>query len=177
MRVILIRHATACGQSPDADLTKEGHKQADNLSSALANLGTDMLFSSPYKRAKQTILPYARISGLKITTLNNLHERVLSLEPKPDWLTHIDRSFQNRDYALPGAESLNDTFARAQSALTEILKINAKRPAAVSHGNLIASVLHHIDPNFGFESWKTMANPDLYEICFENGQPSSFSRL
>lgn len=175
--VILIRHAASSGQAPNAELTDDGHQQAQELAKALARLNPDALFASPYQRAQQTVQPFAKASGLTINTLNDLQERVLATEPVPNWLHHIQLSFNDRDHALTGGESLNDTCARAITAISDIRRRGAKRPVAVSHGNLIASLLHQIDPNFGYDNWKSMKNPDLFEIHFTDQQPSSFSRL
>lgn len=147
------------------------------MATTLAQLNPDTLFASPYQRAQQTIQPFATASGLTINTLNDLQERVLAHEPVPNWLHHIQLSFDDRDHALTGGESLNDTCAHAIAALSDILRTGAKRPLAVSHGNLIASLLHQIDPDFGYDNWKSMKNPDLFEVHFTDQKPSSFSRL
>lgn len=101
----------------------------------------------------------------------------MSPTPQSDWLTHIKTSFEDETYALAGGEGLADTVRRGQNAIAHIANVPALRPAAVSHVNLIASLLHRLDPAFGFEDWHAMANSDLFKITFENNQPQSFGRI
>ena len=177
MRLILLRHAAALGQAPEADLSDAGYQQAEKLAEHLGQHPIDTVFSSPYKRAVETIAPFAQQADLKIHTLDNLRERTLSATPREDWLKHVELSFQDRHYKLPGGENLHMTTQRALAAIETIKASGAMLPAIVSHGNLIASLLSHIDPGFGFLGWQTMENPDGYEVSLYNGQPSQFRRL
>jgi 2,3-bisphosphoglycerate-dependent phosphoglycerate mutase len=34
----------------------------------------------------------------------------------------------------------------------------------VSHGQLLSLVLHSIDPSFGYASWASLSNPDVFLI-------------
>lgn len=175
--IIVIRHATSSGQAPDADLTPQGHAQARHLTNKLASLGIDSLYASPYRRAQATIAPFSQKTGLKIKTLPGLHERILAPHALPDWLDHIERSFDDPTYHLIGGESLNETRARAAKALAIVANSGATRPVVVSHGMLIASVLNGIDPAFGFESWRAMKNPNLYILTLKNGMPDRYRQI
>lgn len=175
--IVLIRHAVSAGQEPEAELTPLGVEQAHALAERLCELGVDAAYSSPYRRAESTIMPFALRAGLPVTTLVDLHERILSPTPTPDWLGHVERSFRDFDYTLPGGESLRDSHRRALIALEAIARAGHELPAAVSHGNLIASVLHSIDPSFGFGSWREMRNPDLFEIALSTNTPVGYRRI
>ncbi len=135
------------------------------------------MVSSPYLRAKNTAAPFATHNGLAVEVHDDLYERVLSLEPLPDWLVHVRRSFEDFDYAVGGGESLNATCDRALGALRDVLGLGYGFPAVVTHGNLIASILGRVDPAFGFEEWRTMKNPDLFVLRFEAGTPVEFTRI
>ena len=175
--LILIRHAQSSGQSPDAELTDLGTQQAIALADFLMPLGVDGLFSSPYQRAQATITPFGERAGLPLTIVPDLHERVLSPEPLDDWLDHIARSFVEKSYKMPGGESLSETSMRGLSALRTISKSGGNLPAAASHGNLIASILNSIDPDFGFDQWRTMRNPDVFELKLQDGLPIDYRRM
>lgn len=177
MHLILLRHAAALGQAPEANLSDAGYQQAEKLAVYLTQQPIDAVFSSPYKRAVETIAPFAQQTGLKIHTLDHLRERTLSAIPRDDWLEHVELSFQNRDYKLPGGESLHMTTQRALTAIETIKASGVLLSVAVSHGNLIASLLRHIDPDFGFPDWQAMQNPAGYEVSFHDGQPRQFREL
>ncbi len=175
--LILIRHAQSSGPSPDAELTEIGTQQALALADFLVPFGIDSLFSSPFKRAQATLAPFGARVGLPLAVLADLHERVLSPLPTDDWLDHIARSFDDKTYKLPGGESLLDARVRGLQALHIISKSSGSLPAAVSHGNLMASILTTIDPDFGFDQWRTMRNPDVFEVKLQGGLPKDYRRI
>lgn len=143
----------------------------------MGRLKVDGVVSSPYLRARNTAAPFAAGNGLAVEVHDDLYERVLSLEPLPDWLVHVRRSFEDFDYAVGGGESLNATCDRALGALRDVLALRHGFPAVVTHGNLIASILGRVDPAFGFEQWRTMKNPDLFSLTFEAGTPVGYTRI
>jgi 2,3-bisphosphoglycerate-dependent phosphoglycerate mutase len=178
MRLLLVRHASSSGQEPDAHLSGDGMVQAQGLAGELAKLGVDELYASPYRRAVDTVTPFALAAGLRINIVEDLRERKLANGWRPDFLVHMERSFQDPAYRLEGGESLNQTSERGLSALAWIAReARGDRPAAASHGNLIASVLRTIDPEFGFAAWKTMRNPDMFDVTMRDGKPVAFDRI
>ena len=92
-------------------------------------------------------------------------------------LDHIKRSFADRNYSLPGGESLANTARRGLRALRQIAAADAFKPAAFSHGNLIASILQSVDSSFDFDEWQAMTNPDLFEVSVIDGGPIRFRRI
>jgi 2,3-bisphosphoglycerate-dependent phosphoglycerate mutase len=178
MRIVLIRHAQSMGQEPDADLTPAGHAQAHALVSVLEALGAGELFSSPYRRAVATVAPFANRTGLKVNIVEDLRERKLAEGWLPDFMVHMERSFADSDYRLDGGESLTMTARRGLSGLAQVANAaQTSRPAVASHGNLIASLLRIVDPAFGFEEWKAMRNPHVFEVEFVGGAVARYRNL
>lgn len=178
MRVLLIRHAQSLGQEPDADLSAEGHEQAHALIPRLGVLGVREVFSSPYRRAAATVGPFARREGLTVEIIDDLRERKLAPNWTPDFMVHMERSFADEHYCLKGGESLWNTAMRGLRGVAAVANMaRTANPAVASHGNLIASVLRTIDPSFGFDAWRAMRNPHLFELEWENGRPVSFRDL
>ncbi|MBP6012907.1 MAG: histidine phosphatase family protein [Alphaproteobacteria bacterium] len=175
--MIFVRHCQSSGQAPDAPLTPQGAADARALTDRLLQLGIDAVYSSPYLRAVQTIEPFAAKHALPINIEFDMRERRLSAEPLDDWLDHIRQSFANLDHRAPGGETLREAQSRGLAALQ---RIHMQRPACAvvaSHGNLLASLLHRMDPSFGFEAWQTMPNPALYRVALTAGVPTSFEVL
>ena len=168
--ILLVRHAQSSGQAPGAPLTLVGDRQAEQLATDLAVYAGWPIFCSPYLRARQTSAPFARLTEVPVTELEDLEERVLSPEPRDDWLEHVNRSFRDPDHALPGGESLRQTADRGLAAIAKA----GSQSIVVSHGNLIAAVLNRIDPQFGFDQWKALRNPHVILLHVLNGVPSSF---
>ena len=177
-KLVLIRHCESSGQAPDAPLTAAGAQAAEALADALQALRPDAVYSSPYRRALTTVQPFADRAGLAIVQDPRLHERVLCEAPLDDWLDHIRRSYEDMDHvAGTGGESLRQTQTRALAALADIVARGHRLPVVASHGNLISSVLRAADPAFGFEAWRSLKNPDLFELSFGGGQLVSYRRI
>ncbi|HEX4197703.1 MAG TPA: histidine phosphatase family protein [Caulobacteraceae bacterium] len=176
--LILIRHCESSGQTPDAALTEAGARAAEALIDRLQELDPDAVYSSPYRRARTTVQPFADRAGLSVTLDERLHERVLSAEPLDDWLEHIRRSYEDIDHRPgEGGETLRETQARGLAALNEIVARGHRLPVVASHGNLISTVLRAANPRFGFDDWRGLRNPDLFELTFEAGRLDGYRRL
>jgi 2,3-bisphosphoglycerate-dependent phosphoglycerate mutase len=78
---------------------------------------------------------------------------------------------------LPAGKSLNTVRSRGLAALCDIAERGHHLPIAASHGNLISAVLRAADPSFGFEQWRALRNPELFELRFSRGRLESWSRL
>jgi 2,3-bisphosphoglycerate-dependent phosphoglycerate mutase len=48
---------------------------------------------------------------------------------------------------------------------------------AATHGNLLALLLNGLDSRFGYEFWKSMTFPDVYELRFQDAALSSVRRV
>jgi broad specificity phosphatase PhoE len=72
----IVRHCKATGQQPEAPLTPAGLADAALLADQLAALPLDRIISSPFLRARQTIVPLAERLGLPIASDARLAERV-----------------------------------------------------------------------------------------------------
>ncbi|KAJ54280.1 hypothetical protein ACMU_18835 [Actibacterium mucosum KCTC 23349] len=177
MRALLVRHAESTGQAPEAPLSETGRQQANSLAHSLRDLNAGPLYASPYTRARQTIAPYADLTAQSVKTVDGFHERVLSPEPLIDWQDHLRRSFANSNYACPQGESMSQVRSRAAIALIQIERFSKGLPTIVTHGGLIASLLQAADPSFGFEDWRGLRNPDLFDVEIETGRVLSFTRL
>jgi len=65
--IFLVRHAEKVKDgSDDPVLTPEGKARADELMYILKHVRLDVIYSTPYKRTKQTVLPTAEDKNLKI---------------------------------------------------------------------------------------------------------------
>ena len=173
--LILVRHCEAEGQQPDAPLTAAGHRQALELADFLSAFPVDAIVTSAYLRAQQTIKPLANLLHLGIATDSRLNERILSPHPIDNWRQVVRDSFTDPNLRAPGGESTNEVLRRAWSALNELLRGPHDLPVVVTHGNLLALVLHSVDPDFGYTGWENLSNPDVYRLIGAGGL--SFCRL
>jgi 2,3-bisphosphoglycerate-dependent phosphoglycerate mutase len=164
-QLYLVRHCQAAGQEPDSPLTSDGTAQAADLVRFLSDLPVDRIVSSPFLRARASIMPLARRLDLPVEIDARLAERVLAGPgPLPDWRDHLRAGFADPDLYLPGGESGRTAQARGVAALTDILAHPAQHTAVVTHGNLLALLLQHFDSAYGFDAWQRLTNPDVFVV-------------
>ncbi len=175
--LLFLRHCQTTGQAPDAPLTAQGTEDARHLISQLAPFGIDLIYASPYLRAVQSIEPFAAKHALPINIDRRLRERQLTAEPRDDWLTHARASFDDFDYRAPGGETLREAQTRGLATLKDIAAESPNCALIASHGNILASLLHVMDPSFGFDAWYAMPNPALYRVRLHAGVPTAFATL
>lgn len=159
----LIRHCSATGQEPDAPLTYAGERQALALADFFRDIPVDRIISSDYTRAIASIAPLATSKQLTIETNPKLRERILSLEPRDDWFELLRHSFTDTSFRLPGAESGQDATDRILSVIESLDDVNGTT-VLVTHGNLLALLLQHVDNRYDFDTWRNLSNPDVYRL-------------
>ena len=177
MRAYLVRHAEAVGQADNSPLSQAGEAQAEALAARLGALRAGPLYTSPFLRAQATIAPYAQLSAQRVTVLEDLRERRLSASPLPDWQAHIARSFDDQGYAPPGGESFAGVRTRMMNALRHVVRAGGAAPCVVSHGNAISALFSGCDPDFGYDHWRALGNPDVFEVEVTSHSLVSFARL
>jgi 2,3-bisphosphoglycerate-dependent phosphoglycerate mutase len=176
-RVLLVRHCQSSGREPEAPLTPLGHQQAVTLAAYLSQFDIRYIVTSPFRRALQTIEPFARQMQLPIHVDERFAARRLSAHPLEDWLSHISESFIDFDHRAPGGESSREAQHRGRMALEAILAQTRELPVVVTHGNLLTLILHSIDASFGFAAWERLTNPDIYLVKVDSQKRYSFQRM
>jgi 2,3-bisphosphoglycerate-dependent phosphoglycerate mutase len=167
-RIYLIRHCKAEGQHSSAPLTVEGLEQAHRLADFLSTRHIDHIISSSYQRAIATITPLAQRIDLSVNTDARLCERILSSEALDNWEEKLYDTFQDNEMRLPGGESSFEAMERGISVLEELFEQSANNIAIVTHGNIMCLMLRYYDRKYGFEEWRQLTNPDIFELVLTN---------
>ncbi len=168
--IYIVRHAKAEGQPLHASLTAEGEGQAHHLAAFLEKYPVEAIYSSPYKRALQTIQPFAERTGIPLHEDDRLGERILSSKDLPDWKGKLRESFEDFSLALPGGESNEQAMGRAASFIEDVAKRKEDHIVVVSHGNLTTLFLRYFDEKYGFEELFALTNPDVYLVKVDEGR-------
>ena len=177
MRVLLIRHAESQPNPnlPESEwpLSPAGQLQAEALIRPLEKQGAEVLYSSPFRRAIDTIKPFARAAGLPISIKRSLRERKLTSGFHPGWKELIRKAWDDLEFKSPGGESGLDCQARMRTRVDSLAARNPGRTIVVaSHGNAIALYLNSLDNSFGWEAWAAMKNPDVFCVEYRSaGSP------
>ncbi|GGB65320.1 histidine phosphatase family protein [Fictibacillus barbaricus] len=164
MKIIAVRHCKAEGQESDAPLTIEGEQQARELVEFLKDKQFDRVISSPFKRAIDTIKPFAEKNGLHIKIDERLAERILSAESDPNWRKNLERTYKEEHLKFPGGESTYEAKQRIMSFIKDLQSNSYESVLIVTHGNLLSLLINLFEPAFGFKEWELLSNPDVYLI-------------
>lgn len=69
--VILVRHAEKGTDDPkDPDLSEAGKQRAQHLAQVLKEIKVDAIYSTPYKRTRNTVTPLAEAKGISVLNYN-----------------------------------------------------------------------------------------------------------
>lgn len=173
----IIRHCKAEGQDREAPLTAQGVEDARSLAQFLDKFQVEQIYSSPFRRAIQTIQPFADQKNINIHLDERLSERLLSTIDLPNWLELYRRTFDELDLCFEGGESSRATMDRAVSLVHEVLETGDNRICFVTHGGLTSMLLKYYNNQFHFEDWQKMSNPDVFRICFVEGVSPRVERI
>ena len=168
MTLYWIRHCATNGNWPEVPLTEAGERQALVLADLLAPRGIRRVISSPYRRAVQSIEPFAAQAGLTIETDERLRERVLSPVPVDDRMGLIRRTFEDHDFCVEGGETGRSAADRAEAVVREAIA-SREDVALVSHRTLTALILDRLGRRFTFDDWPSLTTPDVYRIRVIDG--------
>jgi 2,3-bisphosphoglycerate-dependent phosphoglycerate mutase len=172
MKIIAVRHCRATGQKSDAPLTDEGIQQAEDLARFLESYQFDCVISSPFKRAVDTIKPFAELHDTQIKTDERLAERILSTQTDPewDWKSQLKRTYDEEHLKFPGGESTFEAKQRIKSLINDLQAGSYNSVLLITHGNLLSLLINLYNPAFGFNEWELLSNPDVYLIDLQNNE-------
>jgi 2,3-bisphosphoglycerate-dependent phosphoglycerate mutase len=171
--VVLVRHAqavvrTADGpEEPDRPLTAEGRRQALGLVETLSGLGPVAVWSSPYRRAVQTVEPTARALGLAVGTRWELREWEDGLPFTDEWEPHYAESWAKPSWRRPGGESMEQVTVRAVAAVRTLARECVGRVVLVGgHGTFLTRALGGFGEPVDAAFWHGMPTPAVFRLRF-----------
>lgn len=183
--IYLIRHAESAyrhGEERSRGLTDAGRAEARRVADRLRSRPIRAVYSSPYERALQTVRPLAETLGIGVVELEPLRERAMADESAAlSWAEvqeAMRRSFEQPELALPGGESLREAQRSVAATAASLLRAHPGESIALgTHGRIMAALLAHYDPSFGFDAWQSLSMPDVYRLTFRDGSFAGMERI
>jgi 2,3-bisphosphoglycerate-dependent phosphoglycerate mutase len=167
--VFLVRHAHS-NYTPDElnrPLSEEGLKSAEEVTKILSKENISHVYSSPYRRAVQTIQGIAKKNYLVVMTDDDFRERNISSGPVDYFDSAVEMLWIDFSFALSGGESSRDAQYRGVRAIDRILNKHPGCNTAVgTHGNLMALIMNYYDKKYDYTFWKNLCMPDIYRLSF-----------
>ena len=161
--VYFIRHAesdTSVLEGRIRPLTERGLASRVLVTGFLQDKDIELVFSSPFKRAVDTISPFAKKSGLDIEIIEDLREQKSSSDMRrenPEASSYLRRQWANFDYSYSDGETIGEVQSRNIAALKGILTKHKNKNIAIgTHGTALTTIINYYDNSYGFEAFEEM---------------------
>lgn len=156
--VWMIRHAQADANVSDPlrrPLTEAGKKDCALVTDLLRGQGVSRVFSSPYRRAAETVSDFAKEVGLPVQTDDGFCEfHAGKPMPEAEFLRYVEACFRDPAYMKGGGESFEGLQNRVWRALSRILNACSGQSVAVgTHGVALSALIHRFTPSFGYDGF------------------------
>ncbi|ANC07185.1 MULTISPECIES: histidine phosphatase family protein [Bacillus] len=178
--IYFVRHAhsTYTKEERERPLSEKGHCDAENVTHLLKDKHVDVVISSPYKRAIQTVQGIANTYKLSIQTEEDLRERLLSTELVSNFNDAMQNVWEDWSFAYEGGESNDVAQRRAVICMQNILKqYEGKKIVIGTHGNIMVLLMNYFNSKYDLEFWKTLHMPDVYQLNFDKNRFISAERI
>ena len=152
--IYFIRHAEPNYNNHDdasRELSPKGLTDRTLVTDFLADRSIDLVLSSPFKRAVDTVAPLAESRGLAIGTDADFRERKVGDGWLEDFTTFAKGQWADFDFALEHGESLRQVQTRNLAALGRVLERHPGETVVIgTHGTALSTLVEHFRPGFGY---------------------------
>lgn len=169
-KVYFVRHAKPDFSIKD-DLTRPLSEQGINdcrkVTEFLSDKAITKAFSSPYKRAVDTIRDFTESVNLNIDIIEDFRERKVDNVWIEDFNKFAKDQWADFNYKLSEGECLNEVQKRNVNALMQLLEENADKNIVVgSHGTAMSAIINHFNKEFGYSEFERIKNLMPFIVCF-----------
>lgn len=171
--VFFVRHAEPNYRNHNdalRELTPQGLEDRKLVTAFLADKAIDLVLSSPFKRAVDTVADFAEKRGLPIETVDAFRERRVDSVWIEDFSAFTQQQWRDFTYKRADGECLQEVQERNITALQAVLrKYPGKNIVIGSHGTALSTVIHYYDPAFGYEDFERIKSvlPWIVEFVFD----------
>jgi len=149
-------------------LTNKGLEDSKRIAEVLMSKQIHVIYSSPYKRAIDTVKELADILNLKVATKEDLRERTITDQWIDDFNSFAKCQWEDFEYKLSKGECLRQVQERNIKALKEILDENKDKNVVIgTHGTALSTILNHYDENFGYNEFNRIKSIMPWIIVME----------
>lgn len=172
-RVYFVRHAkpdVSIRDDMTRPLLQEALVDCEKVTEFLADKRIDKVYSSPFKRAVDTVKDFAYKYNHTIEIINDFRERKISNTWIDDFNSFSKKQWEDFSYKLKAGECLREVQTRSVRALTKILKNNKNSNIVIgTHGTALSTIINYYDNNYGLSDFDRIKRiiPFIVQIDFE----------
>ncbi|GAB0168125.1 histidine phosphatase family protein [Lysinibacillus sp. CTST325] len=178
--IYFVRHAHSHYNADEYNrpLSSKGFEDRDRVTRLFENKDIHTIYSSPYKRAVQTVESIAQEHKLQIKTIDSFKERILSNGNLLDFDAAIHQVWRHPNFAFEGGESNETAKERAITTLQKIILTHPNDNIVIgTHGNIMVLMMHYFDVHYDHTFWKKLSMPDVYQLTFQDLALSNVQRI
>ena len=155
--VYFVRHAEPNYENHD-DMTRElsakGLKDRKLVTKFLMDKNIQIVLSSPYKRAVDTVREFAEKKEMDIDIIDGFRERKVDSLWIEDFNSFCKKQWEDFEYKLSDGECLKEVQDRNILALKNIVeKFKGKNIVVGSHGTALSTIVNYYDKKFGYSDF------------------------
>ncbi len=155
--VYFVRHAEPNYENHD-DMTRElsakGLKDRKLVTKFLMDKNIQIVLSSPYKRAVDTVREFAEKKEMNIDIIDGFRERKVDSLWIEDFNSFCKKQWEDFEYKLSDGECLKEVQDRNILALKNIVeKFKGKNIVVGSHGTALSTIVNYYDKKFGYSDF------------------------
>lgn len=171
--VFFVRHAEPNYENHDdasRELSNKGLEDRRLVTDFLLDKQIDIVLSSPYKRAIDTVRDFAEEKGMDITIIDEFKERRVDSGWIEDFNTFCRKQWEDFSYKLSDGECLEEVQNRNVLALNRVLeKYKGNNVVIGSHGTALSTIINYYDNTFGYADFNRIRNlmPWVVQFSFE----------
>lgn len=174
--VYFVRHAEPDYKNHndmERPLTLKGKEDSKLVTDYLKEKEIEIVLSSPYVRAVQTVKDYADSYGHTITTVSDFRERKIDSDWIEDFNRFAEQQWKDFDYKLSDGESLREVQIRNVDALRQVIKEYPDKNIVIgSHGTALSTIINYFEPSFGFSHFQKIRTimPWIVKFTFQGDE-------
>lgn len=171
--VYLVRHAEPNfynHNDMDRELTPKGLQDCQLLLNYFSKQTIHVIYSSPYRRAIETIKSTAEFHQVSVIKRDAFRERKISSNWIEDFQNFVKKQWQDFSFKLPSGESLEEVQERTIHALKCLLKERPGEQIIISsHGTAISTIVNYFYPQFGLSDFQKLKRlfPFIIRMTFD----------
>ena len=171
--IYFVRHAEPNYDNHDdmtRELTEKGLRDRLLVTKFLQDKQIDVVLSSPYKRAVDTVADFAEKNGLTVEIRENFRERRIDSVWIEDFKSFSEKQWEDFSYKLSDGECLAEVQERNIAELNKVLEMyRGKNVVVGSHGTALSTIINYFDKSFGYEQFNEIRGlmPWLVQFTFD----------
>ena len=173
-KVYFVRHAESdynIYNDLQRPLTAKGIRDRKLVTKYLDDKNIEIVLSSPYKRAYDTILEFAEKNHHIIQCVEDFRERCVDSVWIDDFETFSRNQWEDFSYRYSDGECLKEVQERNIRALSSVLREHKDKNIVVgSHGTALSTIINHYDESFGFKDFQKIKRlmPWIVKFVFDD---------